>query len=78
MLGYLTDVTYTRRSPVTVLALFFATIFQGLLVFVNGEKKILYGFIIFVTGFLVSGSTSVVAGIACADIVRSYLSLFYI
>jgi hypothetical protein len=45
-----------------------------MLILVDGERKILLGTIIFITGFLVSGSTNIVAGITCADIVIILMS----
>mmetsp|Transcript_40775 Transcript_40775/g.39364 ORF Transcript_40775/g.39364 Transcript_40775/m.39364 type:complete len:153 (-) Transcript_40775:44-502(-) len=59
---------YSRRSPISALALLLGTVSSFFLITVDPSRKYLFGSLIFITGFLVSGTVSIVAGVVCADI----------
>lgn len=70
-IGYLTDLTYSRRAPITVLSIFLAAGLQLLMIVVTPEKKVLFFFYIFFLGLLMGGAIAIISGISCADLVRA-------
>mmetsp|Transcript_28887 Transcript_28887/g.21510 ORF Transcript_28887/g.21510 Transcript_28887/m.21510 type:complete len:100 (-) Transcript_28887:190-489(-) len=59
---------YSRRSPISALALLLGTVSSGLLAVADPVQMYTFGTLIFITGFLVSGTVNIVAGVVCADI----------
>ena len=76
LIGFLTDLMYSRRAPITLVAIVFAGFLQILLIIVDADKKGLYGFVVFMLGACIGGVACVISGIACADLV--ILTLIYI
>lgn len=69
-LGYITDLTYSRRTPTIFLALFVATFITLTLTLIHAEyHHLLYGFIVLLVGFLIGGVACLVTGAASADFV---------
>mmetsp|Transcript_39027 Transcript_39027/g.37345 ORF Transcript_39027/g.37345 Transcript_39027/m.37345 type:complete len:135 (-) Transcript_39027:248-652(-) len=67
LLGIFTDLTYSRRSPVTFLFLILSVGIQVLLIVVDPSNVGLYGFVVFMLGIGIGGVACVISGIACAD-----------
>ena len=69
LIGYLTDLTYSRRTPLAVLSIFLATAMQVCLIVMSPEKKIFFFIYIFFFGILMGGAIAIISGISCADLV---------
>jgi sugar phosphate permease len=70
-LGLLTDLTYSKRAPILVLAIVFAAIFHVILALTDPTIKPLFYTICFITGVLAGGSVGIVSAVSVADIVRN-------
>jgi sugar phosphate permease len=73
IIGYLTDLTYSRRIPITVLCIFIASGLQLLMIVISPETRVLFFVYIFFLGMLMGGAIAIISGISCADLVRSPL-----
>lgn len=69
LIGYLTDLTYCRRTPIAVMSILIGTILHYLLLVVDAEIRILFFIHIFSLGILMGGAVSIVSGISCTDLV---------
>ncbi len=78
MIGYLTDLTYSRRTPLAVLSIFLATIMQVCLIIMNPDSKLLFFIYIFFFGLLMVGAIAIISGISCADLVTYFYAYFRI
>ncbi len=70
LIGYLSDLTYSRRSPVAVLSIMIATFLHVLLLIIDPQDKVLFFCFVFIIGLLMGGVVAISSGISCADIVR--------
>lgn len=68
LLGYITDKMYSKRSPISFLALVVAALMHFLLISDLSNALYLFSILITILGFLVGGVACVVSGIACADL----------
>jgi hypothetical protein len=69
LIGYLTDLTYSRRTPLAVLSIILATVMQVFLIMVSPDLKFLFFLYIFIFGLLIGGAVAIISGISCADLV---------
>ncbi len=72
LIGYLTDLTYSRRTPLAVLSIFLATIMQVCLIVISPDTKVIFFVYIFFFGILMGGAIAIISGISCADLVTNY------
>ena len=70
LIGYLTDLTFSRRTPLALVSIFLATAMQVCLVLISPENKVLFFIYIFFFGILMGGAIAIISGISCADLVR--------
>ena len=70
LIGYLTDLTYSRRTPLAVLSILLATVFEVFLNWMTPENKWLFFPYIFCLGLLIGGAVAIISGISCADLVK--------
>lgn len=68
LLGYLTDLTYSRRTPLAVLSIVLATIVDVLLILIQPHMKAALYCHVFFLGVLIGGITAIISGIASADL----------
>jgi sugar phosphate permease len=71
ILGFLTDLTYKKRSPVAFVGLIFGTILFLMVVFYSDSPKYVILIIIFFVGFFVGAIFNIVAPTAAADLAKS-------
>jgi sugar phosphate permease len=71
ILGFLTDLTYKKRSPVAFVGLIFGTILFLMVVFYSNSPKYVILIIIFFVGFFVGAIFNIVAPTAAADLAKS-------
>ncbi len=69
LIGYLTDLTYSRRTPLAVLCIFLATAMQVCLILMSPDLKVFFFIYIFCFGILMGGGIAIISGISCADLV---------
>jgi sugar phosphate permease len=70
LLGYITDYTYSRRTPTIVIALFLGIFVTFSLTLVDASTHHLtYGFIFLWVGFFIGGVACLITGAASADFV---------
>ena len=67
ILGFTTDKMYSKRSPLSFMALLIAAFMHFLLISNITKNFYLFATVITILGFLVGGVACVVSGIACAD-----------
>jgi len=72
LIGYLTDLTFSRRTPLAVLSIIFATVMQVFLIIVSPQYKFFFFIYIFIFGLLIGGAVAIISGISCADLVTLY------
>jgi sugar phosphate permease len=75
IIGYLTDLTYSRRTPIAVVSIILATIMQVFLIVMDPQYKVVFFISIFMLGLLMGGAVAIISGISCADLV-TYQYLF--
>jgi sugar phosphate permease len=68
LIGYLTDLTYSRRTPLALLSILCACCMQVSLVFMTPENRIFFMFYVFCMGLFIGGAIAIIAGISCADL----------
>ena len=73
LIGYLTDLTYSRRTPLAVLSILLATVMQVFLIVIDPAYKGAFFFFIFIFGLLMGGAVAIISGISCADLVTLYI-----
>lgn len=69
-IGYLTDLTYSRRSPIAVASILIATVLHVLLIAANPTYVAFFSIHIFLLGALMGGAIAIVSCISCADLVN--------
>jgi sugar phosphate permease len=75
VIGFLTDLTYSRRTPLSVASIFLATILTVMMSVINPSTRMIFFVYIFFLGLLLGGAIAIVSGIACADLVSYTLLL---
>ncbi len=78
LIGYLTDLTYSRRTPLAVLSILLATVMQVFLIIIDPNIKVLFFIFIFIFGLLMGGAVAIISGISCADLVKFIIELIFI
>jgi MFS transporter, OPA family, solute carrier family 37 (glycerol-3-phosphate transporter), member 3 len=68
LIGYLTDLTYSRRTPLAVLSILLATVMQVFLIVIDPNNKLPFFIFIFIFGLLMGGAVAIISGISCADL----------
>jgi len=73
LIGFLTDLTFSRRTPLALVSIFLATAMQVCLILVNpAENKVLFFIYMFFFGILMGGAIAIISGISCADLVNDF------
>jgi sugar phosphate permease len=75
LIGYLTDLTYSRRTPLAVLSILLATVMQVILIILDPNDKAPFFIFIFIFGVLMGGAVAIISGISCADLVTLFSQL---
>lgn len=70
-LGWLSDITYKKRSPVAFFGLLTGTVLFLMVVFFSDAGELVLLVIIFFIGFIVGGIFNIVAATAAADLAKS-------
>ena len=70
LIGYFTDLTYSRRSPILVICIVLTTMLNFMLIFVTPNIMLLFVIYIFVLGVLMGGAIAIVSAISCKDLVN--------
>ena len=69
MIGYLTDLTYSRRTPLALVSILLAAVMQVCLMVMSPDSKFFFFVYIFFFGMLLGGAVAIISGISCADLV---------
>lgn len=68
LIGYLTDLTYSRRTPLAMVSIILATIMQVCLILFTPENRLIFIIYVFFLGIFVGGAIAIISGISCADL----------
>lgn len=68
VLGFLTDLTYSRRTPILVLYMILALGLVISLIYINTSQHLFFNAIFLIFGFFLSGVTNTIAGLSSAEI----------
>lgn len=69
LIGYLTDLTYSRRTPFAIVSILGATVLEVGLIMINSDNRFVFIVYIFCLGLLMGGAIAIISGISCADLV---------
>ena len=70
IIGYLSDLMYSRRTPLAGLSILLATGMMILMIFISPTALVPFLAYIFFLGTLLGGAQAIISGISCADLVR--------
>jgi sugar phosphate permease len=71
LIGYLSDLTYSRRTPLAALCILLATGMMVVMIMISPSNIYLFAVYIFFLGNLLGGAIAIISGISCADLVIS-------
>lgn len=68
LIGYFTDLMYSRRTPLALLSILLSTLLQVLLITFTPENRLFFIVYIFFLGLFNGGAIAIISGISCADL----------
>lgn len=68
VIGYLTDLTYSRRTPFALLSILLSTVMQVMLITFSPQSRLIFIVYVFFLGLFNGGAIAIISGISCADL----------